>query len=176
MTLATDKTGSLLRRLNEAAQRHAFQPAFVLLIGKRPLKKGWASLRPTVGEAIEHLNKDPLRHAIGIQPASLGSVVLDCDDGDGPQIAKDIVLERYGDVVACTTPSTSGKSNRGHVWLRCDDAEQARNWKFRLEKGHQEIKGEMRSTGGQVRLTAKALPLLIDDLNTAAGKEDEIDL
>ncbi|MEM6563237.1 MAG: DUF5906 domain-containing protein [Pseudomonadota bacterium] len=149
------------------------EPALVLLRDKKPCQKGWPDLFPTTNQVSAHVRKKPSRHAVGVQPASLGCVVLDCDGGDGPEVAAEIVRERLGDVILCTTPSTSGRSDRGHVWIRCQNAQSIGNWHFRLEDGIDEIRGDMRSKGGQVRLNDKALSLLVEALEAQDGLEDE---
>lgn len=153
----TDPT--LLCAFVEAAEAEFLAPALVLLRDKRAFQRGWPDLRPELDEAIRHVRTDPSRNAVGVQPASLGCVVLDCDEGDGPDVAADIVRERFGDVVVCVTPSTSGRADRGHVWVRCSAPESVGNWKFRLddERGIDTVDGDMRSSGGQVRLTDEAL-------------------
>lgn len=163
----------LLEQFFAAAARQGYNPAFVLLKDKKPCQKNWPELRPTVKQAIAHLKRNPSRNAIGVQPASLDHVVLDCDEGDGPEVAAEMLSERYGDVVACETPSTSGRADRGHVWVRCDDAAAVGNWKFKLQDGIDEVLGDMRSTGGQVRLNDDALLVLIEMLRASDGLEEE---
>lgn len=165
----------LLSAFVEAAESEFLGPALVLLRDKVPFRKGWPDLLPTLAEALAHIDNDPERNAIGIQPASLGCVVLDCDEGDGPEAAAELVRERHGDVVVCVTRSTSGRVDRGHVWVRCNDAEAVHNWKFRLEdeSGIDTVDGDLRSSGGQVKLTDDALRKLtkalatIDDIDEA---------
>lgn len=70
-----------LRALDAACQAAGIEPAYVLLRGKRAFLKAWQDRRPTVDEATEHLNRSS-KHAVGVQPASLGCVVLDSDDGE----------------------------------------------------------------------------------------------
>lgn len=164
---------SILVQFVEAAKHQGHNPALVLLKDKKPCQKNWPELRPTVKQAITHLKRNPSRNAIGVQPASLEHVVLDCDEGDGPQAAAELLKERYGDVVACETPSTSGRADRGHVWVRCDSAAAVGNWKFKLQDGIDEILGDMRSTGGQVRLNDQALLALTEMLNALDGLEEE---
>lgn len=176
MTSQPDMMATLLVRFIEATERQGYDPALVLLVDKRPCEKGWPDRRPTEQEALSHLKRDPDRHAIGIQPASLGCVVLDCDEGDGPETAESIVLKRYGEVVASVTPSTSGSADRGHVWIRCNEAFKVGNWKFSLERVIDAVSGDMRSTGGQVRLTTQALKLLADAFEAADGLEAEAPL
>lgn len=164
---------TLLSTFVEAAEAEFLDPALVLLRDKRAFKKYWPGLHRRLDEAIGHLRKDTDRHAVGVQPASLGCVVLDCDEGDGPDIAADIVRERLGNVVVCVTRSTSGRADRGHVSVRCNAPETVGNWKFRLEdeSGLYTVDGDLRSSGGQVRLTDDALRKLTDALATIGDIE-----
>ncbi|MEM7470972.1 MAG: DUF5906 domain-containing protein [Pseudomonadota bacterium] len=163
----------LLAQFFDAAVKQGHDPALVLLKDKKPCQKNWRELRPTVKQVLEHLERNPSRNAMGIQPASLGCVVLDCDEGDGPDTAAEILTDRYGDVVACVTPSTSGRADRGHVWVRCIDAEAVGNWKFKMADAIDEVEGDMRTTGGQVRLNDEAMSRLSKMLRAADGLEDE---
>lgn len=165
---------ALLRAFVEAADSEFLAPALVLLRDKQAFKRAWPELRPELDEAIRHVRKDPSRNAVGVQPASLGCVVLDCDEGDGPDAAAEIVRERHGDVIVCVTPSTSGRADRGHVWVRCSAPEAVGNWKFRLddESGVDTVDGDMRSSGGQVRLTDEALRRLTEALATIDDIEE----
>jgi len=159
---------TLLRAFVEAAETEFLDPALVLLQDKRAFQKNWPDLKPTLSETIRHLRKDPARNAVGVQPASLGCVVLDCDEGDGPDAAAGMVRERFGNVVVCVTRSSSGRADRGHVWVRCRNPETVGNWKFRLEdeSGIDTVDGDLRSSGGQVRLTDDALRKLTEALPT----------
>lgn len=165
---------SLLKKFVEAAETEFLDPALVLLRDKRAFKQNWPELRPRLEEAIRHLRKDPARNAVGVQPASLGCVVLDCDEGDGPDAAAEMVRERFGNVVVGVTRSTSGRADRGHVWLRCTAPDTVGNWKFRLEdeSGLYTVDGDLRSSGGQVRLTDDALRKLTAALATISDIEE----
>lgn len=165
---------TLLSTFVEAAEAEFLDPALVLLRDKRAFRKNWPELSPKLEDAIGHLRKDPSRNAVGVQPASLGCVVLDCDEGDGPDIAASIVRERLGNVVVCVTRSSSGRSDRGHVWIRCSVPEAVGNWKFRLEddSGLDMVEGDLRSSGGQVRLTDDALRKLSDALENIGDIEE----
>jgi hypothetical protein len=155
---ATDP--ELLRQFHAACAAAGAEPALVLLRGKLAFQKGWPLLRPSLDEAIEHLRASH-ENSVGVQPASLGFVALDCDEGDGPRAAVDIV----GDAVACSTPSSSGLPNKGHVWIRCDDPHAVGNWKFRLQDPIDgEARGEMRTAGGQVRLNDRSMAILAERL------------
>lgn len=167
-------TAAQIEKLFAAANRQGFEPAVVLLRDKRAFQKEWPRRRPTIEQAIKHLKKSPSRNGIGIQPASIGCVVLDCDEGDGPEAAAKIVRDEMGDVVAAVTPSSSGRKDRGHVWVRCDEPLSVKNWKFRLEDPIEEAVawGDMRSSGGQVRLTDGAIPILTDMLEGSDGLDD----
>ena len=120
---------ALLTSFVEAAEHQGHEPALVLLKDKRAFQKNWPERRPTLKQALSHLKADQSRNAVGIQPASLSHVVLDCDEGDGPEAAAEMLIERHGNVVACVTPSTSGRVDRGHVWVRSEDARSIGNWK-----------------------------------------------
>jgi hypothetical protein len=145
-----------LRAFDAACRAAGIEPTYVLLRDKRAFQKAWQDRRPTVDEAAEHLDRSS-KHAVGVQPASLGCVVLDCDDGDGP----DAAAEWAGEAHAVTTPSSSGLSHKGHVWVRCDAADAVGNWKFRVEDPIDgEALGELRTRGGQVRLRAQSIRLL----------------
>ncbi|MEM9500599.1 MAG: bifunctional DNA primase/polymerase [Pseudomonadota bacterium] len=163
-----------LKNFIRAAEAEAYDPAFVLLRGKSPFQKNWQKRRPTLEEAVLHLRRDPENSAIGIQPSSIGCVVLDCDKGDGPADGAKMVRQRHGDVVACVTPSTSGRADRGHVWVRCSAPDAVKNWKFKLEdnSGIDSVEGEFRSIRGQVKLTASALQLLTDALANIGNIEE----
>lgn len=145
-----------LRSFDAACMSAGLEPAYVLLKDKRAFQKAWQDRRPTVGEVVEHIGRSS-KHAVGVQPASLGCVVLDCDEGDGP----DVAIEWADDAHVATTPSTSSKAHRGHVWVRCEAAEAVGNWKFRVEDPIEgEAMGELRTHGGQVRLGAQSVRLL----------------
>jgi hypothetical protein len=103
-------------------------PAYVLLRDKRAFEEEWQRLRPTLDEVVRHLDGGPA-NAVGLQPASLGCVVSDCDEGDGP----DAGVAWAGGAWAVTTPSPSGSAVKGHVWVRCEDAKAVRNWDFRVD-------------------------------------------
>ncbi|WP_299945241.1 primase-helicase family protein [uncultured Ruegeria sp.] len=169
----TESTVDLLGCLVAAAMRQGYYPALVLLHNKKAFQANWPNLRPTVSEAREHILKDPKQNAIGVQPASLGCVVLDCDEGDGPAIAAEIMEEQNGDVVACVTPSSSRRTDRGHVWMRCDDPESVGNWPFRIDDPIYEVRGDLRSSGGNVRLTDAAMRILTRMLDIIDGFENE---
>lgn len=154
----------LLRAFVAAAKRQGLTPRLVLLKEKRAVQKGWPKRNPSVDAAVAHVRRNPSKNAVGVQPSSLDCVVLDCDEGDGPRIAAEIVRNSAGDVIACVTPSTSGRQDRGHVWIRCANAEDVGNWKFDLEKGIDEVCGDMRASSGQVRLTDAALAILAETL------------
>lgn len=142
-----------LRAFDAACRGAGIEPAYVFLREKRAFKEGWQNLRPTLDEVLEHLGRSP-QNAVGVQPASLGCVVLDCDVGDGPEVA----TEWAGGAHAVTTPSSSGSAHKGHVWVRCDAAEAVGNWKFRVEDPIEgEAEGELRTHGGQVRLNPKSI-------------------
>ena len=162
-----------LARFVEAAEQNGYEPMLVLLRDKKPCEKGWPDRNPTVAQALSHIKKNPTRNAVGLQPASVGHVVLDCDEGDGPDVAADIIKENFGDVVTAVTQSTSGREDRGHVWVRCDRPSSIGNWKFKLEEGIEEVEGDMRSKGGQVRLNESALSLLAEMFENADGLEDQ---
>jgi hypothetical protein len=149
-------TAELLTKIFQLAEQEFTEPAFVLLKEKRAFQKGWPNKRPSLKEVIAHLERSE-KNSIGIQPASLDCVVLDCDDGDGP----DAAAEWAGEALACVTPSSSGLAHKGHVWVRCDKPNEVGNGKFTLEDPISGISaGDLRSSGGQVRLTDKALEIL----------------
>jgi len=142
-----------LRAFDAACREAGLEPAYVFLREKRAFKEAWQNLRPTLDEVLEHLGRSP-QNAVGVQPASLGCVVLDCDVGDGPEVA----TEWAGRAHAVTTPSSSGSAHKGHVWVRCDAADAVGNWKFRVEDPIEgEAEGELRTHGGQVRLNPKSV-------------------
>ncbi|MXQ07891.1 hypothetical protein GQ651_08535 [Alphaproteobacteria bacterium GH1-50] len=158
-----------LTNLWEASEDRFLEPAFVLLRDKRAFRKNWPNLRPTLEEVLRHL-RNSAANSVGIQPGSLGCVVFDCDEGDGPEAAAEALREAHGDVVACVTPSTSGAKNKGHVWVRCDDPAAVGNWKFRtgyfLEG---EAHGDLRSWGGQVRLNQNSAALILEHVIEGAS-------
>lgn len=162
--MAKDNFGADLRRLTDAAKARGHEPVFVLLRDKKAFQKDWPNLKVSASEALQHIAKDPEKNAVGIQPASIGCVVFDCDEGEGPEAAFEALKYERGDVVACVTPSSSGKPNKGHVWVRCDDPASVRNWKFSIEDPLEgEASGELRSTG-QVRLNPVSVALIADHL------------
>ncbi|MFD1344280.1 DUF5906 domain-containing protein [Litorisediminicola beolgyonensis] len=145
-----------LRSLHSACRGAGIEPAYVLLKGKDAFQKEWPKLRPTLAEVLEHLGRSA-DNSVGLQPASLDCVVLDCDHGDGPEVA----VEWAGDAHAVTTPSSSGSAHKGHVWVRCDAADAVGNWKFRVQDPIEgEAEGELRTRGGQVRLNPQSVRLL----------------
>ncbi|SFC59276.1 hypothetical protein SAMN04488094_106182 [Tropicimonas isoalkanivorans] len=145
-----------LRSFDVACREAGIEPAYVFLKDKRAFKEGWQNLRPTLAEVLEHLGRSQ-KNSVGVQPASLGCVVLDCDDGDGPEVG----AEWAGDAHAVTTPSSSGSARKGHVWVRCDAADAVGNWKFHVEDPIEgEAEGELRTHGGQVRLNPRSVMLL----------------
>ncbi|WP_425079711.1 primase-helicase family protein [Ruegeria denitrificans] len=168
----TESTVQLLECFVAAAKRQGYYPALVLLRNKRAFQTSWPNLRPTVSEARDHICKNPRQNSIGVQPASLVCVVLDCDEGDGPAIAAEVMEEQNGDVVACVTPSASGRSDRGHVWVRCDNPQSVGNWRFKIDDPLYEVRGDLRSSHGQVRLTDEAMRILTNMLDTIDGFED----
>lgn len=158
--MSAENTADFLRRFQVACDDELLEPAFVLLRGKMAFQKGWKELRPSLEEAIEHLERSP-DHNVGIQPASLGCVVLDCDEGDGPEAA----AEAAGEALVCVAPSSSGNPKKGHVWIRCTGAGSVGNGKFRVEDAIGSIaEGDLRSSGGQVMLTDGALAMLAERL------------
>lgn len=145
-----------LRAFDATCRDAGIEPAYVLLRDKRAFQRGWQDRRPTLDEALGHLERSS-GNSLGVQPASLGCVVLDCDDGDGPEVA----AEWAGDAHAVTTPSSSGLAHKGHVWVRCEAADAVGNWKFQVEDPIDgDAAGELRTHGGQVRLTAASTRLL----------------
>ncbi|GAA5071311.1 DUF5906 domain-containing protein [Roseibacterium beibuensis] len=152
----SEATRAGLRSLHAACRETDIEPAYVLLRGKNAFQKDWPKLRPTLAEVLEHLGRSA-DNSVGVQPASLGCVVLDCDHGDGP----DVGVEWAGDAHAVTTPSSSGSARKGHVWVRCDAADAVGNWKFRVvDPIEGEAEGELRTQGGQVRLNPQSVTLL----------------
>ncbi len=147
-----------LHGFDAACASAGLSPAYVLLRDKKAFKEGWQKLLPSLDEVVRHLDGGPA-NTVGLQPASLGCVVLDCDEGDGPEAGS----AWAGGAWAVNTPSSSGSAVKGHVWVRCEDAEAVRNWDFRVDDPLDGwAAGELRTVGGQVRLRAEALRLLTE--------------
>lgn len=70
-----------LHLFDAACMSAGLEPAYVLLKDKRAYQKAWQDRRPALEVVIEHIGRSS-KHAVGVQPASLGCVVLDCDEGE----------------------------------------------------------------------------------------------
>ena len=131
------------------------EPHFVALRSdsKRPAYKGWQS-KPI---AVPNLAATLKRHDLGLLPASIGVVVIDNDTGG--QAYFDYLERELGDALIAITPSSSDVEGRGHAWFLCRNAHLVgaqRVW----FNGRQV--GEFRSSNAQIRLTEKALKMLIE--------------
>ncbi|MEM1149858.1 MAG: DUF5906 domain-containing protein [Pseudomonadota bacterium] len=158
MSKENRELGADFEAFHQACTDRGFRPAYVLLRDKKAFEAGWPDLHPSLDRILRHLSSRA-EHSVGIQPASLGCVVLDCDEGDGP----DAATEWAGAAHVVTMPSSSGASHKGHVWVRCASPSDVRNWNFKVEDPLDgKAIGELRSRGGQVRLNATSLSLLTE--------------
>jgi len=163
--LQTDDTRPIqesVQLIVESASKENKDIRFVLLKEgtKKPFQKKWPTNHPPkLPEVLKHLESGG---DIGIEPGSIGCVVLDCDEGDGPEAA----ASWAENALLITTPSSSGKTHRGHVWVRCDYKGPVKNWHFALDDPIDgEARGELKTFGGQVRLTPKSAALLASALS-----------
>lgn len=102
----------------------------VLLNGKQAFWKEWQLKNPTIEQVTNHSGN------IGIEPASIGCVVLDVDKGGAEAVNS--LIDYFGKLPLATIPS--GKPNRFHVWYRMADSEQVKNVEFAYDTAEGDIK------------------------------------
>ena len=111
----------------------------VLCRGKVALQKGWQNLRPTPGDAWNHLNANP-RNTVGVVPHSLGLTVMDVDAGPA------LLLANLAPPALVIPSRTAG---HGHLWFPDAYPRANSRWDYR---GAFVATGEIRSAAGFVVL------------------------
>ncbi len=150
-------TATLLRQLY-----NLFPDIALVLLNteKSAFQKNWPKLRPSLTRCLRHLEEGG---HVGVQPSSLGCVVLDSDDGDGPKAAQNWALERGA--LVCVTRSTSKDPKKAHVWCAMEPYTKAevKNGRWRIEDRLDGVSaGDLRGSHGQVRLTDRSMRKLLN--------------